>query len=81
MSISRPSYQPYMSLRILESNYMRINDILHELKRKNKKWNISKLVNLALFDFLKRLPNMKDTELEKLFKLYEDAWEEQKGAN
>jgi hypothetical protein len=78
MSASNPKYQPYISLRLTSSVYHGINDILPFLKRKDKRWNISRIVNVALFAFLRSFPSMSDAELEKMFEEYDRVWDKQK---
>lgn len=68
------SDKQYCTMRIaprVRENLMQLNV---ELKKRNRRWSESRIVNLALVEWTKGLTKLNDTEIDRLFESYEGLW-------
>jgi hypothetical protein len=69
----KKEYQPYTSIWLTEEARNGIQDILPVLKRKSRAWNSSRIINVAIFEFLRTLETRSDEDLEDLSTQYNEA--------
>jgi hypothetical protein len=66
-------FQPYTSVWLSEEAKNGIQDILPSLKRKSRGWNASRIINVAIFEFVRTIETRSEEDFQELFERYEKA--------
>lgn len=61
----------YTTIRVAESIQSDLRTLVTHLKKLNRRWNKSALINLACMEFLASVAQKNDKEIEGLFDKYE----------
>lgn len=62
----------YCTLHIAPSVRETVQLLRDELKKRNKQWSESRIVNLALIEWVHMIGRLNDTEVDRLFETYEE---------
>ena len=63
----------YTTYRIAPSLRESVLELVSKLKAKNRRWSESRLVNIALLEWLPDFRKLNDSEIDRLFCLYDST--------